>query len=601
MSGGAAAAAAAARKPGTGDRQHLLASLGAAALCLAATFALFGGALRLGWCCDDTQILLHALRYPPWAYFGDAAAWRALIPFSLTPWLTLAYDADHALFGFAPAAYHLHALLALALTALLVYLLAGHWMARRHAAVAALLFLAGVPVAQASHGLMVRHYVEGLAAWLLAMLIVQRRLERPGWANGTAAALAFAVAASAKEVYLPLGLLPLVVAPAAWARRLRATAPLLVVMALYVPWRGYMLGTLLGGYVPGGELSAGGTLSRLAQFAQVPGLLFAQPLLALAACAFVAAAAIAGVRERRAATWARGAATWARGAAQALAVIVLVAAPLLPLTVFPGIGKGSERYFFAPWAVFALCYAAALSRASRHAAPGLRAGLWLATAGVVAATWPPARLALAESAAVHAEHQAHFELLTRGGADDVLLAAPSVPEWFIDGALALRGALGAVGAPPLVVADEADADAAALAGKRVWRYDAGTRALADGRAGLDAALAAWRERLREMPMAVSMQYDVSRRIVRWRFDPAEGARFTVLSPRGRLDAPFAAGALHYEKPPRCFRIRRDGSDGGIAYSPWLELKSSPGGLAVSWQGTSLAAVALHDGASCATR
>ena len=82
-----------------------------------ATLALYGGSLRLWWCFDDPAILLHAWRYAPQEYFLVPKAWQALIPYSLQPWLSLSYDLDLSLFGFRPAGFYAHHLLALALCA----------------------------------------------------------------------------------------------------------------------------------------------------------------------------------------------------------------------------------------------------------------------------------------------------------------------------------------------------------------------------------------------------------------------------------------------------------------------------------------------------
>lgn len=57
-------------------------------LIVAATLVLYSRALGNWWCCDDTQILKHAVQYSPYEYFFVPAAWRALIVSSLTPWLS---------------------------------------------------------------------------------------------------------------------------------------------------------------------------------------------------------------------------------------------------------------------------------------------------------------------------------------------------------------------------------------------------------------------------------------------------------------------------------------------------------------------------------
>lgn len=560
------------------------------------TFALYGAALRQGWCCDDTQILRHAVGYAPLQYFLDPASWRALVPFSLTPWLTLTYDIDHSLFGFAPRGYYAHLLLSIALVAWAIHLLARRVIGERYAILAALVFLLGAPVAQASQTLMVRHYVEGALAWLVAMWLVHLRFGRPGLSSAIAAGLAFAVAASAKEVYLPLGLLPLAWITVPWRARLRAMLPLLLVMALYVPWRGWMLGGLLGGYLPRDELAGPGLGGIWKQAAGVPGLLFSHPAAVGAALLAIGGVALATLRAQPA--WQLPAAL-----AGALVGLALLAAPLLPLTAFPGIGPGSERYFFAAWVVFALAFAALMARAARfpRARTAVQVGLWLLASAIAAAAWQPSKRWLRQTAVSHAEHQAHFAILTSGDATDVVLASPSVAAWFVDGALQLRQPMGQAGPPPRVVADEMQLATGIPAEARLWRYDAGRRAMVDARPGIDATLSAWQGRLRAQPLSVALGYDLRERVLRWRLEPADGARFALLADGSRLDAPFAAGALRREEPPpRCFRIRRDGADGSVGYSPWLSFDALRDGQAwrVAWRGHGQTIEQLREPSPC---
>ena len=565
-------------------RRHRSAGLAALLLCLALTLSLYGRALALGWCCDDTQILWHALQYPPQRYFADPPAWRALVPFSLTPWLSLAYDIDLALFGLAPRGHYLHHLLAIAVAAWLLYALARRAMPARFALAAAVLFLVGVPVAQASQTLMVRHYVEGLVALLLALWLTQRRLDGGGPATAAGAALAFAVAATAKEIYLPLGLAALLL-PAPDARqRWRAVWPMLLVMALYVPWRIHMLGEWLGGYTPAGALSGSGT-PRLGQFAGVPALLFAQPVWAVAGCAVLA---VAG-RHLGPRAWA------AQGA-----VAVLLLAPLVPLTVFPGLAAGSERYVLVPWAALSLALALWAARGAADSPRWAEPLLWGLLAALGLSAWQLSQRSLNETLAMHREYDAHYRLLIDGDVRDVLLASPQVVDWFVEGALALRPTAGRSGAAPTVVADEAELDALDRRGRRLWHYDGGSGALVDAAPGVDARLADWRGRLTESALSVHLRHDSTSGALSWRIEPAAGARFALVAAGARIAVPFASGTLRIGKPlPGCFRIRRDDAAGRIAYTPWLRLPMVRGADAqLDWQGTSLDLEALRASPRC---
>jgi hypothetical protein len=567
----------------------------------------YGRAVRLSWCCDDTQVLLHAWRYAPWRYFIEPEAWRALVPFSLTPWLSLSHRIDLGLFGFDPAGFYAHQLLMLAAGAWLIHLLAARPFGHLAGAVGGLLFLAGAPVAQASEQLMVRHYVEGLVALLATLWLVREQALHPRAWRAVAVALCFAVAASAKEVYLPLGLTALLAAAGPLRTRLRAAWPVGLVMLLYVPWRIYMLGDLLGGYTPPAELQqARSLMDVLMPFAAVPPLLFSRPALALIAVAALAVLTAWTAGAGRTVTGAPGPSPhrslqrlggWAMAH---LLVLALLWAPLLPLTVYPGIGPGSERYFFAVWAALSLALALWVGRAIATRAWLVRALALVAVLAVFATAGPMARRAVTDMASMHREHRAHFEFLTQAGPDQVLLTSPRVAPWFIQGALALREALGVRGEPPRRLVDESQWAAPPAGAGAVWQYDDGTGRLVDAAPSLAGRLADWRARVRQRAMQVNMHYDGPTRVLRWHLSPEHSGDFVLLSADERLAVPFAKGALRLEKPlPPCFRIRHNAPDGTVAYSPWLRLAMSIHSRSeLVWQGNSESLAELQAAPHC---
>lgn len=575
----------AARAPGRGP------AAAAGLVATALTLGLYGRSLGRSWCCDDTQILHHAISHPLWRQFVDPATWQQLVSSSLTPWLSLSYRVDHGLFGLDPTGYYVHHLVALALCAWLLMLLAQRRVGAVWAAAGALLFLAGIPVAQATHLLMVRHYVEGLVAFLLALWLVLRRLDGgPAWFSA-GAGLAFAVAASAKEVYLPLGLLLFALPVAGWRERLRAGWPLLLVMLLYLPWRSWMLGDLVGGYTPAGAVAdaAGGALARtLLPFSDVPALLFQQPL---AASALVAAVALAA--------WWRGSRSW-RMPAFVGATLLALWLPLLPLTVYPGIGVGSERYFFAPWAALSLGLALGLGQLARRLPRAGQAVLLALALALALSAWQLSRQSVQATTAMHREHGAVFDLLTGGGPDDLLQPPAGMASWFVTGALSLRAAQGNGQPPPQVVADEAELAGADTSGQRRWRYDAAAGRLVDAGPTLDGTVRTWRSRLHTAPLAIDMQWQGPVQTLRWRFDAPGGGRFRFLAPGVSLAVPAAQGALRVPQPlPACFRIRHDSDDGHIAYSAWLHLPMpAHGSSQVHWHGAGEPAEAVLRGPDC---
>ena len=552
------------------------------AACLATVFAIYGFALRNSWCCDDTQILQHALRFSPGQYFFEPSAWRALIPYSLTPWLSLTYDLDHALAGFNPRAYYAHHLLVIGLAAALIARLAALWVGPWFGAAGALLFLLGAPIAQASQLLMVRHYTEGLFFYLLALLLCAQRLRGGPAFLLLGSGLAYAVAASAKEIFLPLGLLALLLPIGTWAQRLRAALPFGIVMLLYVPWRGHMLGDLIGGYSPP---DAGPSMLQptLTQLAGLPGLLWHWPL--LGGAAWLATVALALVRLRQ-----RGLALGGP-LAGLFVLLALLLLPLLPLVRFPGLVAGNERYLIGLWAALSLVFAVALGTALR-AGPAtprwparLLAGLLFGAVALPAALCAQAVLHI--TATLHREHRALVEAMASEPAGTVLMQHSGVPEWFVSALVALQPAMGRPAPPPRVMADDIELAARPAAAGRVLRYDSRSQAMQDIGAELPARMAAWRAQLRAQPMSLLIERDAARQHLRWQFGAPQAGRYSLLAPGQRIDVPAASGALRMEQAlPPCFRIRFDALDGGISYSPPLSLPpaDAQGRQRLQWQG-----------------
>lgn len=539
-----------------------------------AVLALYGGALDNWWCCDDTQILKHAINHQPYEYFFVPEAWRELIIYSLTPWLTFTFDVDHALFGLDPAGFYAHNLIAIALCAFLIYLIARQWVDGWHAAGGALFFLAGSPVAVASQQLMVRHYIEGLVFYLFALFLFIRgiRSVRPyyGWTAG----IAFAIAASAKEIYLPLGFVPFLLPVSNFRQRVGMALPFLLVMLLYVPWRWYMLGDVVGGYTPAGELTRGDFGNAVRQFANIPGLLLTAPGVWLAGVVLVTPLILARNGNR----W------WMR--LLLLVTPILLLAPLVPLARLPGLGTGSDRYFIAFWAAVTLGIAIALGRLARYRAAWVRSLSLLILAALATAAYSKARQVLGDLVPTLVEQHAQGIALASGGERDILYLTPAMPSWHVTGIIDLRNAMGKTEPSPLLVTDEMELAGVSLLNRRVLRYDPVTHALADITGQIPSIMAQWRKKLRASPLSVEMQYDGKMRTLGWQLGPDEVGSYVLLSNGGGTRVP-SRGALRMDKrPDGCFRFRYDAPDGWIAYTPPLSLppNGTQGLSRLSWKG-----------------
>lgn len=550
--------------PGMTRRSTLVGLFGLVG-CLLLTFTLYGATLNGWWCCDDPQILKHALQYTPWDYFAVPAAWRALIPYSLTPWLTLAYDLDHLFFGLDPFGYYLHNLLVIALCAWLIFLLARQWVSGWYAVGGAVLFLVGAPVMVAAHQLMVRHYMEGLLFCLLAFWLLLRWVHEGRSCWGFFAAIAFAVAVTAKEIYLPLGIVPFLLPLDSFRQRLRAGWPLVLVMLLYLPWRWYMLGDLVGGYTPAAALGRHDLASALNQFAGIPAQLFAWPWLPLSGLLLCFGLALRQIRQ-----------SWLP---LVLYLPLALLAPLIPLARHPGLGAGSERYFIALWAVLTL--GAALLAGSVAAGRSIRFHLFgaLVMALLIGSGWYRA-VTVRAALLPHLQEQAvQGRALVTAQQSDVIYLTPAVAPWYISGIIDLQRELGRKLPPPALVSDEIDLSRHIAAGSRILCYDPATQAMVDGMAQVRQQLAVWQGRLRQSPLSVMMEFDPQTKTIRWQLGPAARGQYTLLPQIGRQPLP-PQGALRMERPPpdAVYRIRYDAPGGWIAYSPPLHFVPRANGV-----------------------
>jgi len=540
---------------------------------LVAVLVLYGSSLNNWWCCDDTQILKHAINFSPYEYFFVPEAWRALIPYSLTPWLTLSYDIDLSLFGFTPAGFYAHNLLTIALCAVLIYLIAKQWVDINFALGGALLFLVGSPIAVASQQLMVRHYIEGLLFYLLAFFLfvcgVRKDRIRLGWLAG----LSFAIAASAKEIFLPLGLVLLLLPIGNFRRRLAIACPILLVMLLYVPWRWFMLGDVVGGYTPVEALVHGDLFQLLQQFTHIPSLLLATPGIWL-----VGGIALTGLFQ-----------AWGGGRLKSLGKLMLwvtlpicLLMPLTPLALISALDN--ERFLVAVWAAIALGTSVVLGNATNG--PKTRLLALLAMAVLATTTWTKNRQMLATMEPIQAAYFAQGIQISSSNKLIIIYLTPELLAHYPQGLVDLRAAMGRADEPPLMVADEVELAEVSLVDRQVLRYDLTTRSMLDITLKVPEMLEQWRERLCTLQLSVEITYDGKAKSLHWQLGPHTTGNYVLLSKASRTSVPLR-GTLRMEKRPEGqFRFRYETLEGGIAYTPLLSLlpPDERGVSRLSWQG-----------------
>lgn len=219
----------------------------------AATFGilvaiLYGDALAGWWVHDDLLILKQAILHRPAEYFFVPRVWQELYSVSFTPWLTLSFDLDFSLFGPRPEAFYAHQLVSTWFAITAFYLVLAQWVSRSLALTGGVLLLVSAPVAVAAHWLSIRQYLEGLGFALISayfwVLALRGGRIFPKWAS----AAFYLLAMLAKEVYVPLSGLLLLLPHKGWQARLRASWLLLLMLAIYLPWRFQMLDGKIGGY-----------------------------------------------------------------------------------------------------------------------------------------------------------------------------------------------------------------------------------------------------------------------------------------------------------------------------------------------------------------
>lgn len=526
------------------------------------------------WRGDDPTLLRHALDSAGLRAFHDAAHWQALSPSNLTPWVTQSLRIDALLAGPDPRFFHFRQVLSLVAVLLAGLALARPWLGPWGAAAAMAVFAAGAPTASVVQQVMTRHYLEGLLFALLAMLAHRQALCAVTRSGRTGAALLagalYALACTAKEVYVPLVLVALVwPAPATPAVRAMACAPWLGVAAVYVLWRQAMLPSMVGGY---GSLAAlasvDGAAAALRALASVPRLLLGDwaPAGAWVAGGLAlawAAGLVAALRVR----WATRLPALALGTTVVLAVV----GPLLPLVRYPGL-TAPDRYLFMPWFVLVMAGAWAVARAGGRVWGRAMPLLALATA------------ALGVLQTVDVQRRTLGPWL---GAFDVqgrqLQQAPSthtlVPGrallqtyWYVNDLCGLRATTGGGECPQVLVPGLPP-------GRPVTTLSV-----------FDDASGAWRDAseppaLREATLARITAADTSRPLqvemsleagwIRWRFDagpPAVPIAWFVASPEiGRFPVP-AEGALRMVRPELTVQVQGESTGGLRTVSPMLTVR-----------------------------
>jgi hypothetical protein len=198
-------------------------------------------ALASWWTHDDPCLLRSLAENGVWAHFTEPETWRRVSATLLMPWIMASFGFDRISFGLEPSAFYAHQLLSFALFFVVAYTVLRRFLAPPFAGLALSIIAVSLPTFAVAQQLMNRTYVEGLTFALAGVALYHRSLVRGRAAWAVAGAGAYALAATAKEVFVPLVVALPLLAAAGVRLRLRHWVPYALVAAAYTAWRIIML------------------------------------------------------------------------------------------------------------------------------------------------------------------------------------------------------------------------------------------------------------------------------------------------------------------------------------------------------------------------
>lgn len=305
----------------------------AACALFAAALLVYRKILRLWWMYDDPFLVNLLRKFLLPATLHSRALYRALGRPIFNPLLMVSLKADLLAFGLDTTRLYIHHLIAFALVPPLLYLLCRLWTPPPPALAAAGVALISGPTLEVVPQLMLRHYIEGAVFALASVILFVAAVRRAnGWLLTIASALLYLCASAAKEVYVPLILILLVMPEGMPRQRIRLLIPHAVAAAIFAVWRIAVVGTSVepfGFVAPPARrplLVMTVPFRAVRQFAGSGGAAGWTLLVAVLLCVLVVLVRVPGARL-----------------VAALALVAVVA-PLIPVA-----GEMQPRWAFAPW------------------------------------------------------------------------------------------------------------------------------------------------------------------------------------------------------------------------------------------------------------
>jgi hypothetical protein len=425
----------------------------------------------------------------------------------------------------------------------------------------------------AAHELMTANYVHGLFFTLIAAYGFVRALRNRTWWPAVAGGFCYLLAVTAKETYVPLPILLLFLPEGTWKQRVLKALPFLIVLTAYLPWRWFMLGTLIGGYQS--HTPGPGIVQVCRALLHVPAMLLGTDGLGwgVMIAGLVGLALLIGWRRRQ--------------IAFALAGLLALLGPLAPLTHFPGL-VAPDRYLLLVWWGMTTACVLVMERLShgRHWHVWVALALWVA---VSVAAGHEMRREQRRTQSWFDRYEAQGRFLWAASSDRIFLISP--PFHVARFVAAIKQKLAGAGSAPIVIDDQADleiqtrlglAAGAARSNATVWAYNESCRRMEEITGEFRRRQAESQARVLEAALRVDLRF--VGHDMRWRLGPyAQGNYLMVRLAEGRVldrvwfapqDQRDATGGGVFD-----FFMRYDSPEGWTTYSPVLRFDRQEGGVA----------------------
>ena len=495
-----------------------------------------------GW--DDTQILKSSFQYSPWQYFFVPSVWREFQPANLNPWIIFSYDFDFALFRLNPQGFYAHHLLSLWLLACITYLLLRFWLTLLWSTCGALLFLCSASVTNTAYQLMTRHYLEGLLFFSITTYFFIFAVKKGRFFLACMGAVFYFLSVSAKEVYVILPFLLLMLPVQGLRKRILMAVPLFCVLIFYTVWRKYMLGAWIGGYSPSIDWHVVYPL-----ILRIPEFIFGNGLIDRVAFFIVMVLVFYWIFRNPSVR------------ALIFGSFLLLLGPIVPAI---HLSDPQRLLLLVTW-VLSLSVVLCLGKwveSRSHLMPVAVAIVALIGFSIGTHGWAM-RPAL-ERNAEGFEVQGLFVM--EGGKDQVLLPAPQFGNWFLSGLVWLRTHM--LGdQSPTVVYDEIDLSQIDGDIEKVFCFDHQSNDLFEVPGGMKAILSAWEKKRQHKLLQVDLKF--ANGVISWELGPYCVGQYSIITygvSGSKMQIPQYGSRRKELTHPLIFRVRYDAPEGWITYS-----------------------------------